>query len=146
MNSPRYLDGMRADLGHDCCTADMMDRCNNSRCSTHGIGPAGSFDRYSALASRTIRADQPNDEQRVNAALGLTGEAGEVAELIKKDRFHGKPHTREQMCSELGDVLWYLNQMAYAYGLTLGEIADANIAKLEARYPDGFVPGGGIRK
>ncbi len=64
-------------------------------------------------------------------ALGLTGEAGEVAEIIKK-------HLRE----ELGDVLWYLTVLAEMNGLTLAEIAVENIHKLKARYPEGFVKRG----
>ena len=103
------------------------------------------FDTYEREAGRTITPNQDNEERKLNAALGLAGEAGEVVELIKKARFHGKPYDRATMCRELGDVLWYLNQMAFAHDLTLGEIADANVAKLCARYPDGFVKGGGVR-
>ncbi len=81
----------------------------------------------------------------VNGALGLAGEVGEVVELIKKDRFHSRPLDRTKLCSELGDVLWYLTYLAASFGLTLEEIAGANRDKLRARYPDGFTPGGGAR-
>jgi NTP pyrophosphatase (non-canonical NTP hydrolase) len=103
------------------------------------------FEHYQTAAGLTITPDQDNEDRKVNAALGLAGEAGEVVELIKKAMFHGKPYTAEQIKSELGDVLWYLNQMAYAHGLTLAEIAQANADKLRARYPNGFVKGGGVR-
>lgn len=46
---------------------------------------------------------------------------------------------------ELGDVLWYLSALAQSIGSSLGEVAARNVAKLEARYPDGYVPGGGKR-
>ncbi len=103
------------------------------------------FADYHEGAGRTITPGQDNEERKVNAAFGLAGEAGEVIELIKKARFHGKSYSTETMCKELGDILWYVNQMAYAHGLTLAEVAQANVEKLRARYPDGFVPGGGVR-
>lgn len=143
---PMYVKGMRADLGHDSCTADMMDRCNNARCSAHGSPAAvARFCDYQSAASRTISPDQDNEERKLNAALGLAGEAGEVVELIKKARFHGKPYDVDAIKKELGDVLWYVNQMTHAHGLSLAEIAQANIDKLRKRYPDGFMPGGGVR-
>ncbi len=157
---PQFESGMRTDLGHDYCTADMMDRCNNSRCAAHGLGPAGSFARYSNLAARTFNPDMSARDRSVNAALGIAGESGElideackglavaagrVADDIKKDAFRGVAANREKIRGEVGDVLWYLNQLCRAFDLSLGECADANIAKLEARYPGGFVKGGGIR-
>jgi NTP pyrophosphatase (non-canonical NTP hydrolase) len=81
----------------------------------------------------------------LNAALGLAGEAGEVVELVKKACFHRAPYASDKMKKELGDLLWYINQMAHAHGLSLEEIAQANVDKLQARYPDGFVLGGGNR-
>lgn len=75
-------------------------------------------------------------------ALGLNGEAGEVAEIIKKNECHGKPINREHLREELGDVLWYLTVLAEVNGLTLAEIAVENIHKLKARYPQGFVKRG----
>lgn len=77
--------------------------------------------------------------------LGLTGEAGEVAELVKKALYHDVPYSDEDMEKELGDVLWYLTAVARECGLSLADIAQQNLEKLRKRYPDGFVPGGGIR-
>lgn len=123
--------------------------------------PCATFAGYSALATRTITAEQPNDARKVNAALGLAGEAGElvdeackglavhagsVADMVKKETFHAVPADVYKIRLEVGDVLWYLNQLCYAYGLTLGECATANIEKLRKRYPDGFVKGGGVRE
>lgn len=70
------------------------------------------------------------------AALGIAGEAGEVADLIKKERCHGAPRDSQKMLKELGDVLWYLSVVAAQYGFTLEQVKDANIAKLRARYTD----------
>lgn len=72
-------------------------------------------------------------------ALGLAGEAGEVADEIKKIVFHGKVTNRETILKELGDVRWYLEYLAHAFGFTMDEIEFANMEKLRARYPKGFV-------
>jgi NTP pyrophosphatase (non-canonical NTP hydrolase) len=77
--------------------------------------------------------------------LGLAGEAGEVADLVKKALYHDVPYTPEKIEKELGDVLWYLAAVAKEHGLELARIAQSNVDKLRARYPDGFVPGGGKR-
>lgn len=71
-------------------------------------------------------------------ALGLAGEAGEVADYIKKVVAHGHPLDSEKLAQELGDVLWYLVVTADALGFSLDEIASQNITKLRKRYPQGF--------
>jgi NTP pyrophosphatase (non-canonical NTP hydrolase) len=99
------------------------------------------FSEYQEAMKRTYR---PN--RRLNHILGLCGEAGETADMIKKDEYHRVPYKREEMKKELGDVLWYLTALAEDEGLTLDEIAQGNVEKLQRRYPEGFVPGGGIRE
>ena len=74
----------------------------------------------------------------MNGALGLCGEAGEVADLIKKATFQGHELDKEKLIEELGDVAWYLAIAAEALGVTLGEVLERNVKKLEARYPEGF--------
>jgi NTP pyrophosphatase (non-canonical NTP hydrolase) len=73
----------------------------------------------------------------VYPALGLAGEAGEVAEKVKKlCRDHGgviNDERRIAICKELGDTLWYISETARQAGLTLEEVAAMNIAKLSAR-------------
>ncbi len=78
-------------------------------------------------------------------AGGLCGEAGEVIELFKKDKYHGVPLDPQKALKELGDALFYLTGLGNRLGYTLFDIAEANQKKLEARYPNGFVKGGGIR-
>jgi NTP pyrophosphatase (non-canonical NTP hydrolase) len=70
--------------------------------------------------------------------LGIAGEAGEVADIIKKEFFHGHPRDPQRIKDELGDVLHYIAICAWSYGLTLEEVADFNIEKLKLRYPNGF--------
>lgn len=74
----------------------------------------------------------------MNAALGICGEGGEVADLVKKAAFQGHNLDREHVAKELGDCFWYLAVGAEAIGYTLEEIGQMNKAKLEARYPNGF--------
>lgn len=98
------------------------------------------FNEYQSLAARTARrkTDETDHHRLTNFALGLTGEAGEVADAVKKAVFHGHLLTEDMLCKELGDVLWYVAALAGVMGLSLSEIAETNIAKLRARYPQGF--------
>jgi NTP pyrophosphatase (non-canonical NTP hydrolase) len=70
--------------------------------------------------------------------LGLTGEAGEVANIVKKiQRDHGgviSDEVRAMLKDELGDVLWYISACADELGLTLDEIAAYNVGKLAKRH------------
>ncbi len=95
------------------------------------------LDEYQQLAARTIGTRTPAD-QLSNMALGLAGEAGETADMLKKHLFHGKPLDADEVMKELGDVLWYVAGMATAIGASLDEVARRNVDKLRTRYPDGF--------
>ena len=96
------------------------------------------FSDYQRLAYRTAGGDADLEKRRLIAALGLTGEAGEVGEVVKKEIGHGHPEDRDKIAKELGDVLWYAALLATLYDLDLGEVANANIEKLRKRYPEGF--------
>lgn len=93
------------------------------------------LNEYQKLSSRTA---QPHEHELLNYGLGLTGEAGEVAELIKKSQFHGHHINLDEIEKELGDVLWYLTQITRLAGTNLNVVARKNIEKLKKRYPDGF--------
>ena len=73
-----------------------------------------------------------------NACLGLSGEVGELNDMIKKWIFHEKPFDEVHAKKELGDVLWYVAMMCHSFGWDLNEILQMNIDKLKARYPQGF--------
>jgi NTP pyrophosphatase (non-canonical NTP hydrolase) len=95
---------------------------------------------YQNLSRRTHPAGQDWHEKLQNAALGLCGEAGEVADHIKKGLYQGHGVRNDRIAEELGDVLFYASMMADAMGLTLQDVAQGNVDKLRARYPDGFNP------
>ena len=70
--------------------------------------------------------------------LGLTGEAGEVSDLVKKGIFHEKGIDQEHFKKEFGDVMWYVDMICQSCGFDLDEIMELNVEKLKARYPEGF--------
>lgn len=97
------------------------------------------INEYQTAALRTAQTDKLTaNELLLNSALGLCGESGEVADIVKKHRFQGHDLDFEHIAKELGDVAWYLAVGAYAIGFDLESIFRMNIEKLEARYPDGF--------
>lgn len=79
-----------------------------------------------------------NTGEILNASLGLSGEVGELNDLLKKWIFHEKNIDREHIKKEIGDIMWYIALMAEAFGFELDSIMITNIEKLEARYPEGF--------
>lgn len=100
-----------------------------------------SMDDYQRAALRTATVDAFDPRESLGLArdaLGLTGEAGEVADHVKKFVGHGHALDTDKVKKELGDVLWYVAVLAYRIGCTLEEVAEANVEKLRARYPDGF--------
>tara|TARA_B100001094_G_scaffold65503_2_gene61603 strand:+ start:12759 stop:13118 length:360 start_codon:yes stop_codon:yes gene_type:complete len=72
-------------------------------------------------------------EDIIEAAMGLSGEAGEVLEIIKKRVYYGKPYSLN-LADELGDTLHYLARMCELNGLTLEQVAERNLQKLNKRY------------
>src|SRR5215475_14467645 len=92
-------------------------------------------------------AEYPRDAWLAYPALGLAGEAGEVAEHAKKairdDGGEVTAERREAMAKELGDVLWYVAQLATELGLDLEEIAEQNLQKLLSRQRRGVLAGSG---
>lgn len=73
-----------------------------------------------------------------NGVLGLSGESGECADIVKKHLFQGHELDAEKLANELGDVAWYLALASYAIGYSLEAILQMNVDKLLKRYPDGF--------
>ena len=96
-----------------------------------------------ALLSRITELDVEGDAdipRLLTAALGLTAEAGEFTEIVKKIILQGKPYNNENvfhMKRELGDICWYLAQACMALDTTFDEIIEMNVDKLKARYPGG---------
>jgi NTP pyrophosphatase (non-canonical NTP hydrolase) len=98
---------------------------------------AVTFDEYTSLALRTTNPSLSPDERTLDAAAGLAEEAGEVLGLVRKRIFQQRDEGTERMVEELGDALWCLAVTADSLGLRLEDIAAANVAKLQRRYPRG---------
>lgn len=97
----------------------------------------GNLSRYQEKATCYANTNLPPRERLAVAALGLVGEAAEASELIKKHIGHNHELNVEKLTLELGDVLWYLADLANIIGVDLKEVASKNLDKLKARYPDG---------
>ena len=97
------------------------------------------INEYQTAALRTAQTDKLTArELLLNSALGLCGESGEVADLLKKYHFQGHNLDLDHVAKELGDIAWYLAVGAYSIGYDLEKILQMNVDKLKARYPDGF--------
>jgi NTP pyrophosphatase (non-canonical NTP hydrolase) len=94
------------------------------------------FDDYQSAARRTENASLGERERLFDAAAGLAEEAGEVLGAIRKHAFQARPLERAAVIEELGDALWCLTTICSSLGVSLSDVANANLAKLERRYPE----------
>ena len=103
------------------------------------------LDQYQEEALKT--AIYPEDKKIIYPTLGLTGEAGEVAEKVKKViRDNNQEFTDEkkrQIALEISDVLWYCAALSHDLGYTLGEIGQMNVDKLASRQQRNKIGGSG---
>jgi len=93
---------------------------------------------YQQLALRTYREELDRDMVITKGALCIAGEAGELANAVKKMLWHGHGVDGVKIMDECGDILWYLTTTLHGLGFTLEQAAQYNIAKLKKRYPEGF--------
>jgi len=104
------------------------------------------LNEYQTLALRTARPKDANNEV-FHLLLGLSGEAGEIAEKTKKIvRDQDSDFSKLDLVDlkkELGDVLWHVAVLADYFGITLEDIGDTNIKKLASRLERGVISGSG---
>lgn len=93
---------------------------------------------YQKEALRTAARKNGKNRLILNGVLGLNGEAGEVADVLKKHLFQGHELNIEELIEELGDVCWYVAILSEGLGVSLEEVMQRNIDKLKDRYPNGF--------
>lgn len=96
------------------------------------------INEYQQLAMRTSNRTLTPIDHILNGALGVAGEGGEVADLVKKHLYQGHDLDLQHIAKELGDICWYIAETATAIGYDLEHIMQMNIDKLKARYPEGF--------
>jgi NTP pyrophosphatase (non-canonical NTP hydrolase) len=95
------------------------------------------FDEYQRSAARTLNPALDERGRLVDAAAGLSEEAGEALAHVRKHVFQGRPLERDRLAEELGDALWCLAATAGAIGVSLGSIAAGNLEKIERRASGG---------
>lgn len=121
---------------HECDdTSEPCPECHGAK-----VDELHTLDGYQRAAMRSGAASR-GDGALSLAGMGLAGEAGEVCDLLKKVVHHGRPlddAMRAKLIEECGDVLWYLAFAADTLGVSLTDMAEANVAKLARRYPNGF--------
>ena len=94
---------------------------------------------FTARIADLYASDFPT-ERLLTAAVGMSAEAGEFTEIIKKIIFQGKPVNEENLFHlkrELGDIMWYVAQACMGLDISLDEVMEMNVDKLKARYPGG---------
>ena len=101
--------------------------------------PSKSNEEFIARIQQLSERDVPI-ARLMTAAVGLSAEAGEFTEIVKKIAFQGKELTednRTHLIKELGDVYWYFTQALIGLGVDLNEVVLTNVMKLTSRYPEG---------
>ena len=87
-----------------------------------------------------LEANNCEIHRLLTAGVGLNAEGGEFLEIVKKIVFQGKEYNednREHMIIELGDVMWYVAQACMALEVSMDQVLETNVKKLEKRYPEG---------
>ena len=100
--------------------------------------------QYLELSDRTCKhitedfVMKPETFDLLHATLGITGEAGELADAVKKSIFYSKPLDVANMREEIGDIMWYIALACRTLDFDLDELLQENIAKLQKRYPEKY--------
>ena len=92
---------------------------------------------YQNLAARTINKSLNDHDMMMHALHEMAGEVGEIHSIFQK-HYQGHEINEEELCLEVGDLLWGIAELCTAFGWDMGVVADRNILKLKKRYPDGF--------
>ena len=96
------------------------------------------INEYQNLAMKTLNKNLKKEDVLINGVMGLCGESGEVIDIVKKHLHQGHQLNKEDIIKELGDVAWYLAEVAYAIDVDLETVLTKNIEKLKKRFPNGF--------
>lgn len=95
------------------------------------------LNEYQRLAGRTINKDLNIIEVHNHALSGMVGELGEIHSIYQK-QYQGHPFDREHLKKEVGDLLWMIAEFCSANNWQMADVAQENIDKLKARYPENF--------
>lgn len=90
---------------------------------------------YAEFVAKRFKKMESATLTQLHAAVGISGEAGEILDAVKKAWAYNKPLDVANVHEELGDILFYVQAMCNCFGWTLTEIKESNMAKLIKRYP-----------
>ena len=96
------------------------------------------INEYQKLAMTTLNPELDKKDVLINGVMGLCGESGEVIDIVKKHLAQGHELDKEKIIKELGDVAWYMAEIATVLDVDLEDVLVQNIEKLKKRYPEGF--------
>ncbi len=100
------------------------------------------MNKYQLLSARTLNGLQVKpieaELRLVNMVLGLAGESGEIADMVKKAVYHKHELDLGELVDELGDLLWYVSAICTLFNIDMDKVMERNIEKLKSRYPEGF--------
>lgn len=95
------------------------------------------LNEYQRLAERTVNKGLTYNDLEHHALHGMVGEIGEIHSIYQK-RYQGHAVDEGKLMDELGDLMWFVAEFAFAHDWTLDDVATMNIEKLKRRYPQGF--------
>ena len=96
------------------------------------------INEYQKLAMITLNKKLSKQDMLINGVMGLCGESGEAIDLVKKHLHQGHELDKNALIKEMGDIAWYLAELATVLDINLEEVLIANIKKKKKRYPEGF--------
>ncbi len=96
------------------------------------------INEYQKKAMEFLNPQLNEKDILINGVMGLCGEAGEVIDIVKKHLAQGHELNKDKIIEELGDVLWYVAEVAYVLNVKLEDVFTLNIEKLSKRYKNGF--------
>ena len=115
------------------CILELVER-RYATCTKLEVSTDLSLNEYQMAA---MAFKDPEQGDLNYSVLGLNGEAGEVADALKKLNYHGHSISQSGLIEELGDALWYIASIAHDLEVSLSDVANVNMRKLWSRYPEG---------
>lgn len=104
------------------------------------------IESYQEFVERLFVKRHEGIEGCMHAAIGISGEAGELLDMVKKSWVYGKPIDRENAIEELGDIEFYMQVMRTRLCVSREAVIEANRDKLELRYPSGYTDEAALRR
>lgn len=96
------------------------------------------LDEYASFVASRTKPMHSEIEDLLHAAVGISGEAGELLDAVKKTWVYGKRLDSVNIIEELGDIMFYVQMAALNQNISLADIMNLNMVKLQLRYPTGY--------